>query len=390
MPKLTKRLIDATDCPTTGQVFLRDDDLRGLAVRLTPGCKTFVLEKRVRGRVRRIKLGRYGEQTLEQARDEAKKKIGEIAGGGNPAQDRRDQREEPTFGDLLDRYKTSHLPKRRPSTVRSYTGIIEQHLEAWRAYKLSDITSNAVALLHTKIGKTAPYQANRTIAVLRKMLALGVKWKLCKGENPAKGVDRFHETPRDRYVQHEEFPRLMRAIDAERDPYTRAAFKVLLFTGARTSEVLMMQWQYVFLDQAQWYIPNTKAKRSHLLPLPVNVVELLADLPRVQANPYVFIGHSTSGHLSDLSSAWSRIRKVANLPDVRVHDLRRTLGSWLAEANESLVVVGRVLNHSQPSVTARYAKITMDPMRRALDANAQRMIEAAKEKTDDAEETITA
>ena len=185
MPKLTKRLIDATACPSEGQTFLRDDDLAGFALRLTPNRKTFILEKRIKGRVRRMTIGPYGPMTLAQARDEAKKRIGAIAGGGNPAQDRRDQREEPTFGDLLDRYQADHLPKKRPGTARSYTGIIALHLEPWRGRKLSEITSNHVALLHTKIGKHAPYQANRTIAVLRKMFSLAKKWGLHHGENPA-------------------------------------------------------------------------------------------------------------------------------------------------------------------------------------------------------------
>ena len=121
-------------------------------------------------------------------------------------------------------------------------------------------------------------------------------------------------------------PRLFAALRAERNLYIQAALLVALLTGARRSEVLHMQWAQIDFDQAVWRIPHTKTGRPHLLPLPKPVIELLRSLPRQDENPYVFCGHRKGRPLVNVSKPWKRIRERAGLRDVRVHDLRRTLG----------------------------------------------------------------
>lgn len=287
--RITKKVIDGIKRPKKGQFFLRDIELLGFGVRFTPGSTSFILEKRIKGRMRRISLGPYGGLTLEDAQNKAKRMIGEIADGKDPAEDRLEQKREPTFGDLIEAYKERHLPRKK--SAKNDELQIGAHLDGWKNRKLSAITRREVSRLHSDLGeKSGPYAANRVVALLRKMFNLGQIWGMFKGENPGTGIGMFPEKKRERFVHPDELPRLMEALKGEENFYIRAAFLVCLFTGARKGEVLSMRWEDVDLAQGIWRIPETKAGRSHLVPLPAPVVELLRNLPLVHNNPYVFSG----------------------------------------------------------------------------------------------------
>jgi integrase len=215
------------------------------------------------------------------------------------------------------------------------------------------------------------------VALLRKMFNLARDWGLHAGENPATRIQMFREESRDRFVQPEELPRLFQAIAEEADPAVRAVLLTALLTGARRTEVLTMRWEDVSLTRAEWRIPHTKAGRPHLLPVPQALIATLRSLPRVEGNPYVFVGQNGIGHLHDMKRAWDRIRLKAGIQDVRFHDLRRTVGSWLAGSGESLNLIGKELNHRDVSTTAIYARLNLNPVRQALERNASKMLEAA-------------
>jgi integrase len=372
MPKLTKRLIDAIPYPSKGQKFLRDDELRGFALRLTSGRKTFVVEKRLQKRLHRVTIGAYGVYTVEQARQKAHALLQEIFEGHNHAYERRERQQELTWGELTELYLERHAPRKR--TASNDKNMLSRYYEPWQNRRLSSLTRKDVTLLHHHLGETAPYAANRVVALVRKMFNLARVWGVYHGENPATGIELFPEEKRDRFVQPQELPRLFEALNAEPNPYIKAAFLVALLTGARRGEVLKMQWNDVDPVQAVWRIPDTKAKRPHLLPLPRPVMSILQALPHQHDNPYVFPGRRGKEHLVNIAKAWIRIRARAGLVDVRIHDLRRTLGSWLAVNGANLPLIGKALNHSQVSTTAIYARLHMDPVRTALEENAQRMI----------------
>jgi integrase len=373
MPKLTKRAIDTIPAPATGQVFLRDDELRGFAVRITRGAKSFILEKEINGRVRRITLGRYGVLTVEQARKLAQEKIGQIVRGGDPAEERRGQLRSATFQDLETLYLERHAAHKK--SRKNDVSILNRHLAAWRPRKLSSLTRSEVACRHAELGAAGHRTwANRMVALVRMMFHLAEEWGLHPGPNPAARIRMFQEVERARYLTPQELPVFFTALSKEPSPFIRAALLTALLTGARRTEVLTMEWSHVSLTEGVWRIPDTKANRSHIIPLPLPLMRLLGQLPRVGSNPFVFPGRHAHGHLVNIDKAWSRIRRLANLEDVRVHDLRRTLGSWLAGTGESLPLIGKVLNHSQPSTTAIYARLDLVPVRRALEHNAERML----------------
>lgn len=380
MPKLTKRIIDSATHPPSGQVFLRDDELRGFAVRITPGSKSFIVERAIHGRVRRMTIGRYGVKTVEQARDEARIKIGEIAAGKDPVEELRQRRKSITFGDLERLYLERHAVHKK--SANNDVSLLNNWLSDWRSRRLNIITRAEVTAKHAQIGGAGhKTTANRMVALVRTMFNLASDWGHYSGLNPASRVKFFKEIKRDRFVKPDELPRLWRALQNEPNPYVRGAFFIALLTGARRSEVLGMKWDDLDLKQGLWRIPDTKAGRPHTLPLPRVVVDELLKLPRLDANPYVFCGRWGRKNLNNVSKPWFRIRKEAGLDDVRLHDLRRTLGSWLVAAGASLPLIGKALNHSQPATTAIYARLELDPVREALEANAERMLTVAKKET---------
>ena len=384
--KLTKKMIDSARPPASGQVFLRDDSLRGFAVRLTKGSTTFVLETAIHGRVRRMSLGRYGALTLDQARQLAREKLVDIAHGKNPAAERQARRAAPTWSDLEETYLARHATRKKSAI--DDIGLLNNHLALWRGWTLASISRADVIQLHTQIGtqpstvirpgnqtaRPAPRLANKMLSLVRSMFNLAIDWGLFSGPNPCVRIKKFPEVSRDRFVTPRELPRLLAALAQDPSPFIRVAFLVSLLTGARRNEVLTMKWADVDFAQGTWRIEHTKANRVHLLPLPMPVIREIQKLPRLDGNPYVFCGRWGRSHLINVSKPWKRIREEAGLHDVRIHDLRRTLGSWLVAAGASLPLIGKALNHSQTATTQIYARLQLDAVRTALDANATKML----------------
>jgi len=154
--------------------------------------------------------------------------------------------------------------------------------------------------------------------------------------------------------------------------------------GARKSELLAIRWSDIDFKQRTLRVSRTKMGRPHLIPLPSATISILESLPSRDTDEWVFpSAESKSGHLVSPKQAWARIRKAAGVPDVHVHDLRRTLGSWLAASGYSLPLIGRALNHSNVSTTAIYARLNLDPVRPALEQNATLTLSARPEPADD-------
>lgn len=191
---------------------------------------------------------------------------------------------------------------------------------------------------------------------------------------PARGIEAFKEAKRDRWVSPEELPRLAQAIDEEHNPYIRAALWLYLLTGVRKSELLTTRWEYVNWEHQELRLPETKAGRIHYLPLSESAIALLKQIPHLLENPYIIVGAKHGSHLVNIDKAWRRIRKAAGVEDVRLHDLRRTVGSWLAQSGKSLHLIGRVLNHSSQATTAIYARFGQDHVREALESHGKRLM----------------
>ncbi|MFZ4702524.1 MAG: site-specific integrase, partial [Candidatus Methylumidiphilus sp.] len=200
--------------------------------------------------------------------------------------------------------------------------------------------------------------------------------KLFKGSNPAQGIKKFPETKRDRFLQSDELPAFFKAVAEEPNETLKDFFLISLLTGARRSNVQEMQWGQLHFERAEWKIPTTKNGEPQTVTLGVEAVEILR--ARAGCDPvWVFPGIGATGHLVEPKKGWKRVLERAGLEDVRLHDLRRTLGSWQAKTGASLVIVGKSLNHKSVNTTAIYARLDMDPVRESVERATGAMLTAA-------------
>nr|WP_253307700.1 site-specific integrase [Rickettsia endosymbiont of Ceutorhynchus assimilis] len=144
---------------------------------------------------------------------------------------------------------------------------------------------------------------------------------------------------------------------------------ISLYTGARKSNVLSMEWKEINLTDKTWYIPAHKSKNGipHLLPLTEKAIEILSKRKKEKKNnnKWVFPSprKSKSGHFEEPQKSWHKIRQKAGIPDVRIHDIRRTTGSWMAINGASEYIIGKALNHKSPKSTKIYARLSIEPVR---------------------------
>ncbi len=380
--RLTKRAIDAATYTGTNNArcVLWDDEVPGFGCRIFPsGRKGFVLSYRAAGRSRLLTIGTYGVLTLDQARTVARSELAKVeTEGADPVAAREQERQGETMRDLCLAYMERHGNAKK-SGDEDQRRINAYVLPKWGSLKARAITRTDVETLHRTIGKRAPYEANRVLALLSKMFELARRWGFVPEghSNPARDIDRFTEAKRDRWVTHDELPRLAQAINAEPNASARNALWLYLLTGARKSELLKAQWADVDWTRAELRLPDTKDGRVHYIPLSPPAVALLRDLPRTADNPYILPGKLPGAHLVNISKPWGRVRTAAGVEDVRLHDLRRTVGSWLAQSGNSLHLIGRVLNHSNQSTTAVYARFGEDSVRAAMDQHGARIMGVA-------------
>lgn len=395
MPKLTKRVIDLTD-PGPERAFLWDTELRGFGLVVQPsGVKSFVVQYRnAAGRTRRMTLGRYGTLTVDEARRRARSELVDVASGEDPAASKRAYREAPTLNDLFDRYVEEHVSAHNAaSTAKDVAAMLRTHLRPRvGGIKASDFGLTDAAKLHAALRKT-PRRANHVLAILSKTLALAEMWGLRPvNSNPCSSIARFPENQRKRFLNAKEVRRLGDAlVEAEtiglpwqvkatgskhlpaeserRTPLswqTIGAVRVLLLTGARLSEILNLSWADVDAVAGTLALPVRKGVAR--APHPVNAAALavIAALPRAKKAVFVFPRDSDPKRPVSkevLESAWSRLRWRAGIPDVRLHDLRHTVGTYASQAGVSSFVVRDLLRHSTITMTGRYANFDSDPVR---------------------------
>jgi integrase len=369
MSKLTIRSIDAL-APTGKDYLAFDDEVPGFGVRVfASGKKSYCIQYRAGGRTRRVTFARVGTQTPDEARKIAKKLLHEVAEGGNPAQARINARRAPTMAAACDRFISDYVEQRlKPTTQREYRRAVELFIKpALGTFKVEDVVRADVADLHHK-HRDKPYQANRTLGVLSKLFNLIEVWGLRPdGSNPCRHVPKYRESKRERFLSREELQRLGQVLDGlatrhEESPFVIAAFKLLLYTGCRLREIQDLKWSYVKGDRIELPDSKTGARR---IPLPLAAQHVIEALPAMPDNEYVIAGKLPGENLTDLERPWRRIRKLAGLTDVRIHDLRHTYASHAVAQGMNLPMVAKLLGHTQIQTTQRYAHLADEQARRA-------------------------
>ena len=359
--------------------MVHDAKTPGLCLHVTEqDVRTFYLYKKIEGRPQRIRIGRFGEISIEQARRAAGKFSGDIATGINPQQAKMAKRAEMTLGELWGWFLEHHAKPRKRSW-KTDEGRWDNDLKHWAGKRLADISYGDVQALHNKIGGTDHHaHANRVLALLSTMLN---KAKLIgyDGPNPTKDVERFQEASRERFLGPDELPKLLSALDApETSEMWRDFYKLALLTGARRGNLLAMRWEDIHLDRGEWKIPDKSSKSGFSMTIPL-VPEALAILNKRKNNgsEWVFPGPGKTGHVQEPRRTWEAILKRAGLTDVRIHDLRRTVGSWMAAGGASLPTIGKMLGHRNASTTQIYARLDLTSVKTAVTSATAAMMSTA-------------
>jgi integrase len=370
------------------------------------GRKGFILIYRAAGRQRRMTIGTWPSWSVTAARDEAKRLKRDIDRGEDPMDVRTSARHAPTVEELVERYIDEHLPKLSASSAKDQASMLRTLvLPEWRSRKVVDITPTDVDRLLTKVAagrprvwkktvkpitaprafkakrtkpksaptpyKPTPVRANRVGEVLRKMFSLAVIWKM-RADNPATAFRKRPETARERFLSFEEIQRLADALSADPDQRAAGIIRLCMLTGARCGEARTATFDQFNLDLAIWtkQAAYTKQRRVHRVPISHEAVALIRlrrdAVPK--GCPFLFPGDVPGQPVVDLKRFWERMRVQANIPDVRIHDLRHTFASLLVSGGASLEMIGRLLGHTQIGTTQRYAHLIDSPLRAGVNA----------------------
>jgi integrase len=374
--KLSGKLLKALEPPASGYYLIWDSGIKGFGVRITTaGAKSFIYNYRVRetGRERRKTIGQYPAWSVAAAKKEAERLKQLRDQGHDPMGELHAKRGAPTVADLADFYCEHHLPTLRPSSQRDARDMLRDHiLPRLGKIKVANVKQSDVAALHRRMS-TIPYRANRVLAVVSKMFNIAEHpdqgWRE-PGTSPVRGVKRYSEEARERFLSAKELDRLTEALRDYPDQTIANAIRLILLTGARKSEVLTVTWDQFDFERGAWTKPShhTKQKRRHTVPLSPPALQLLTEIKARSESDYVFPSPRRTGRpLREIKMAWRAICEKAKLKDFRIHDLRHSYASILASSGLSLPIIGKLLGHTQAETTKRYAHIQDDVLRAATE-----------------------
>lgn len=390
--------------------YISDLKVRGLQLAVYPsGVKTFILYRKVKGTPERIKIGRYPDITIEQARLEAQRLISLITLGQTPHKDRIAERKTLTFRELYDHYYEQHAVKFTKRPLANKKMMECQVFPVFGNCKANQITTEQIRNFHTGLGNKAKrprvthtsvrsdkgnrdaenYKgttANRLVAIISAVFNFGIRENYISTINPCSGVRKYKTVSRDRFLTFDELESFFAALEPETELF-QDFFKLLLYTGARKSNVLAMKWSDINLDLKRWRIAETQTKNKdvNIVPLSEAALQILkvrntSNQKAVSPSVFVFPGMSEDGYLKDPKRAFDRVRKRMKVSDIRMHDLRRTLGSYMAIGGTSLPIIGKALNHKSQVSTAIYARLSNDPILEAVNLASKLMVRGARDK----------
>jgi len=422
----TKSFLESLPHPQRGiRLTFRDSNIKGLSLRVTSNTKSFYVIKKVRGKAEKIFLGTFPDLTVENARKLASAKLGQIAIGINPLEEKRRIRAEITLGELyqqyMDRYSKIHKKSWRYDERE-----IPRFLSKWFKRKISDIDRTEFQRLHEAVFlQNGRYQANRLLERTRALYNKAIEWGW-NGNNPTLGIKKYKEKSRDRFIQPDEMPFIIRAIKEEENKTVRDFFWILLMTGMRKTNTLMMRWDEINIESCVWRIPDSKNGDPIIVGLSPKVITILKERYSGSNGKWVFPQEEDlEKHIVNVKRGWQRIKEKASiyswldndmvshwlqaimrelpfyyncgtgfkeivkhavtekitlppdLMDIRLHDIRRTFGSYQAMTGASLQIIGKSLGHKSMQATQIYARLNLAPIRSSTEKAIEAMFSAA-------------
>lgn len=330
------------------------------------GTKSFVVYKKFQGKPIKATLGKHPEMSVLSARKKAAEVLALFAENKNPNVEKRKLCNNITLKDLFKDYIEKHAKVyTKERTLKGNQDTYRLYLSKWSNRQIKSLSKVEIESALIKLNETnGIHAANKALTLLRHVINKGIEWGL-DFPNPTIGIKKYRTQSRDRFLKPEELQRFFKALQEEPNVIFKNYFLISLYTGQRRSNVLSMRWENINFEQNTWYIPETKNGDPLTVPLVSQVVDILQEMPRVSV--WVFpSATSKSGHIEEPKKAWHKILKRAQIENLRIHDLRRTLGSYQAIEGTSLNIIGKSLGHKSQQATAIYARLNLDPVRESM------------------------
>lgn len=362
-----------------------DDKVKGLSCRVTSsGAKSFYVRKKLNGKAVRVCLGSYPFISVEKARKFAYEKLNMIADDINPNVEKKKISDQIKFGELFKKYCDDYaVLNTKPRTFQENMGVYNRYLRCFEGRRISSISKEEIRSYVIQLYKEkGNFVANKALKLFRHILNKGIEWGL-DIPNPTIGIKKYQEKSRDRYLNSDEIARFIEAVDTYPDDYVRAYFLLSLYVGQRRSNMLSMRWSDIDFNNAVWRIEETKNGEPMNVPLVEQAMLILKDLRTRSVSEWVFPSKtSKSGHYEEPKRAFKTILNKAHIENFRIHDLRRTLGSYEAITGTSLHIIGKSLGHKSSQSTEVYARLSLDPIRNAAQRACNQMTTLANKKED--------
>lgn len=361
---LSKRTVDKLSA--SGDTIFWDAEIPGFGIRIYPsGTKSFLVQCRGPMGTRRVTLGRHDKISADDARRRAAILIDRVESGENTTR-KPCSAAWTSVADLAERYLREYVATHcKPNTERAYRQTITRHiLPSVGSLPIAMIGREHAAELHYRLRKT-PNAANEVINALSRMLNRAEVWGLLpQGSNPCKSVTRYRTRKPERFLTEIEYQRLGEALDMMANkrglwPSAVAALRLLVLTGCRSSEIRTLRWDDVDLERHEIRLRDSKTG-PRTVPLSPEAVRVLTELPRAAENPWVVAGREATVPLAHIHHYWYRVRELAGLDDVRIHDLRHSFASRALALGEPLPMIGKLLGHKKLQTTARYTHLARD------------------------------
>jgi integrase len=395
--RLTEKFIEKTKPAATRLQFL-DDDVRGFGLRVEPnGRKSFFWRAKVRGDIVMRSLGEFRKEIeLDQARDDARTLAGKAADwkrrnfeGQSPfLRERIDRSSVPTFSELFEAYVAGQVrpnANRPEKAERDLRWIVKKNFSHWNARPVDSISVEDVLAVKNKCGEHR-VQANRCVEFCRTLFnwcdrSTDGKVNFWKVKNPAAEVSRFKEKPRERFLQPDEANRFNECLLKSEHKDLRDFLTLALNTGARKSDLYSMAWRDIHWERNVWLVPHPKNGHAYevaLLPTARTVLERRQS-ESAESDVFVFPGVGKSKHLVDLKKPWKKFRTEAGLQDITTHDLRRTVGSYLAISGMNLPTIAAALGHKSLGSVKVYARLHNEAVRTARATGQSTMLQLMRQ-----------
>ncbi len=361
--------------------ILWDEKLKGLGLRIAPGgTKAFILNYRSGGRERRATLARVGEVSLKTARQMAGEQLVRVREGADPLDERQQRREAPTVNDGVSRFFDEFVPE-RIKLGRMSPKTASEYRKQWRCYLAPKLGKRKIAEVQRRhveraIDGTPTVTRNRLIALVSRLFSLFEHWEWREQHtNPARGVERGREEPRDRVLSPSELAALALALNQyEGNPVAVAAIRVTALTGLRIGEILAMKWEHIDFESGRLVLPATKTgRRQHDLPAPA--LDVLRQLPR--CCDWVFSARrGVPSTYRNIRFHFQHICTLAGIEGVKIHDLRRTIMTMAAASGIGVHVLRDLLGHKTTAMADRYIRFVGNPVREAREQVAAEVAKA--------------